>query len=89
MVMQTNTRTAFSLSKSDKTVWDHMLQNTSEHSNGFHEQGEPAQKRCAVAHSSLLPVHIVLQHTEFVLWFLHCSDFTSILPSDSPRIRKI
>lgn len=43
MVMQTNTCTAFSFSNSDKTVWDHMLHNTSDLSNGLHELGEPAQ----------------------------------------------
>lgn len=61
MVMQTNTCTAFSLSNSDKTVWDHMLQDTSEHSNGLPELGEPTHKICAVVHPSLAAVHIFLQ----------------------------
>lgn len=62
MVMQTNTRTAFSLSNSDKTVWDHMLQNTSEDSNCFHEYSEPTQKKHAVVQASLPTVHIFLQY---------------------------
>lgn len=43
-----------------------------------------------------LPILLCLLYTffcnaekEFVLWFLHCSDFTSILPSDSLCIREI
>lgn len=43
MVMETNMCTAFSFSNRDKTVWDHMLHNTSDLSNGLHELGEPAQ----------------------------------------------
>lgn len=71
MVMQTNTHTAFSLSESDKTVWDHMLQNTSEHSNSLQEQGEPTQRKYTVVRTSLPAVHVfsVIQSKNFYCGF--------------------